>query len=779
MGRQFSATAIGFIASVIFIQLAAIAGAQTLSSWKGGQGNWSDGTHWTPTGVPNSSFADVSIGPGLSPPFVSLDGAFTVGRLTIEAVGSGSSQPLVINAGATLTIAAGSFAGSGQLNLSGYLDCNAPAGMPPVAIQISGNVTVSNPPGRSGIISLVNRTISGLTSGSSLTLGAGPFDGNSQEIQGAGNIGTGSLQITNNGFITANIGNVPLIIQPATGTTMINNRWLTAQGATLQLAGGGGTFTNNDDFQVNGMDSSPATLTVAPGALTNFSGTTLTGGSYDLFSPTAVGKATLSFGGGSIVTNAGFIWMRGPGCVFNELNALADNRGGLFLSEVGDANYLPPQSPGRDFTTLGPLTNSGALSVFRSTMTITGAFTQTATGELLGDGTYVGNSFALAGRIFPGNTGSTPLYINGSYTNFNTTGTLILQGNVAVDSAAQFYFDLGTDRDHIKVVGDLVLGGTLNVNASNFQPDGFGAGTYDLIEYSGKLTYQGLDIGQVPAGFTYKIDTTSQPGHILQIVTPAPARAQLLNIATRLRVQGGDKVLIGGFIITGTAPKKVIIRAIGPSLAQFFNEVLPNPVLELFKDSTSIATNDDWKENEAEVRATGFQPNDALESAIVRTLQPGNYTAIVRGNGSAAGIGLVEVYDLDQAANSKLANIASRGFVDTGNNVMIAGLIIGPAGGGSTRIVVRANGPSLTTFGIAGALQNPTLDLVNSNGVILRSNDDWPDSQESELEDLALQPNDDRESALIVGLVPGNYTAIVRGAGGTTGVALVEVYNVQ
>jgi len=778
MRRQFSATAIGLMASVIFIHLVATAPGQTISSWKGGSGNWSGNTHWTSGIVPNSSAADVIIGPGSSAPFVSLDGAFTVGRLTIDPMQNFSSQPLTIGVGASLTIAAGSFQGSGQLNLSGAITSNGASGVPAVALQISGNVTVSTSSGHSGIITLTNRAISGLIPGSSLTLGEGPFVGGGEEIEGGGNIGNGSLRITNNGFITANIGNVPLIIQPASGTTMINNRWMTAQGARLELAGGG-TFTNNDIFNVNGMDASPATLAVAPGALTNFSGTTLTGGSYDLFSPTAVGKATLSFGGGSIVTNAGFIWMRGPGCVFNELNALADNRGGLFISELGTENYQPPRSAGRDFTTVGPLTNSGALSVFRSTMTISGAFTQSARGELLGDGTYVGTSFAIAGSIFPGNTGSTPQYAGGPYGNSTTTGTLTLQGNVTVDAGAQFYFDLGTARDHIKVVGDLVLDGILNVNANDFEPGGFGPGTYDLIEYSGKLTYKGLDIGQVPAGYTYKIDTTSQPGHILQVVTPAPARAQLLNISTRLRVQGGEKVLIGGFILSGTDPKKVIIRAIGPSLAEYFNDVLANPTLELFKGSNSIASNDDWQENEAEVRATGFQPGNPLESAIVRTLQPGSYSAIVRGNGSTPGIGLVEVYDLDQAANSKLANIASRGFVDTGNNVMIAGLVIGPAGGGSTRILVRAIGPSLTNFGINGALQNPTLDLVNSNGVILRSNDNWPDSQESELERLALQPSDERESALIVGLIPGNYTAIVRGVGGTTGVGLVEIYNVD
>jgi hypothetical protein len=139
---------------------------------------------------------------------------------------------------------------------------------------------------------------------------------------------------------------------------------------------------------------------------------------------------------------------------------------------------------------------------------------------------------------------------------------------------------------------------------------------------------------------------------------------------------------------------------------------------------------------------------------------------------------VVEVYDLDQNANSTLANIASRGFVDTGDNVMIGGLIVGPAGGASVRVVVRAVGPSLANFGINGALQDPTVDLVNSNGVVLRANDDWKDSQQTAIEDANLEPGDPREAALVETLTPGNYTAIVRGAGNTTGVGLVEVYNV-
>jgi CSLREA domain-containing protein len=255
--------------------------------------------------------------------------------------------------------------------------------------------------------------------------------------------------------------------------------------------------------------------------------------------------------------------------------------------------------------------------------------------------------------------------------------------------------------------------------------------------------------------------------------------SQLLNISTRLRVLNGENVLIGGFIITGTDAKKVIIRGIGPSLAQFFNGVLVDPTLELFQGNTLLDSNDNWIDRRAEIEATGIPPANDLESAIVRTLAPGAYTAIVRGKNDSIGIGLVEAYDLDQAANSKLANISTRGFVDSGDNVMIGGFIIGNNGGGGATVVVRAIGPALGNFGIAGALQDPTLNLVNAQGVVLRSNNNWRDSQQSEIEAVGLQPGDDRECAVVQTLAPGNYTAIVRGNGNTTGVGLVEVYNVE
>lgn len=267
--------------------------------------------------------------------------------------------------------------------------------------------------------------------------------------------------------------------------------------------------------------------------------------------------------------------------------------------------------------------------------------------------------------------------------------------------------------------------------------------------------------------------------------TPAPPKtpAQLQNISTRARVLNGDNVLIGGFIITGTDPKKVIVRALGPSITANGAPLpgrLANPILELHAGNT-VVTNDDWKsDQQTEILGTGLAPSSDLESAIVRTLSPGQYTAIVRGVGGGTGIALVEVYDLSQTSASLLANISSRGFVDINDNVMIGGFTIGPVDRGNPRLVVRALGPSLTNSGVATPLQNPTLELHDGSGTLISSNDDWPtDPNSSFVVANGLAPADTRESAIFTTLTPGQYTAIVRGVGNTTGIGLVEVYNLQ
>jgi len=261
------------------------------------------------------------------------------------------------------------------------------------------------------------------------------------------------------------------------------------------------------------------------------------------------------------------------------------------------------------------------------------------------------------------------------------------------------------------------------------------------------------------------------------------APRQLLNISTRLKVLTNDNVLIGGFIITGTNPKKVILRAIGPSLADANPPVagaLADTVLELHEPDRTVITNDNWKDTQKdEIIATTIPPTDDLESAIVETLDPGAYTAVVRGNNGATGIGLVEAYDLDQTADSELANISTRGFVDAGDNVMIGGFIVGGEGGRNVSVIVRAIGPSLAKANppVPGALADPTLELHDSNGTTLTSNDNWRDTQEAEIIASTVPPTDDLESAIVMTLAPGAYTAVVSGKNNTTGVALVEAYN--
>ncbi|PYV63953.1 MAG: hypothetical protein DMG97_36410, partial [Acidobacteria bacterium] len=158
---------------------------------------------------------------------------------------------------------------------------------------------------------------------------------------------------------------------------------------------------------------------------------------------------------------------------------------------------------------------------------------------------------------------------------------------------------------------------------------------------------------------------------------------------------------------------------------------------------------------------------------IISTLQPGNYTAIIRGVNNTTGVALVEVYDLDTTASANLVNISTRGFVETGDNVMIGGLII--LGSTPEKVIIRAIGPELTAYGVPGALQDPTLELHDGQGNLIAFDDNWKDSQQTEIAATGLFPADDRESAIVATLPPGNYTAIVHGVNGTSGVALVEV----
>jgi hypothetical protein len=250
-----------------------------------------------------------------------------------------------------------------------------------------------------------------------------------------------------------------------------------------------------------------------------------------------------------------------------------------------------------------------------------------------------------------------------------------------------------------------------------------------------------------------------------------------------MRVQTGDNVGIGGFIITGSVPKHVLLRAIGPSLTQFgIVDVLADTVLELHGPAGFVTIiNDNWRDTQPlAIQATGIPPTNDLESAIVATLDPGAYTAIVQGKNSTSGVALVEVYDLNQGVASKLANLSTRAFVSTGDNIVIAGFLLSN-NAGEDRIVVRGIGPSLAPglFPPSAVLADPTLQLRDGNGALLIADNDWQDdaAQAAEISAAGLAPTNSRESAIAATLPPGLYTALLAGLNNGTGIGVVEVYD--
>jgi hypothetical protein len=717
--------------------------------------------------------------------------------------------------GDTLTIAAGGvIRGAGQLNLGffggtehllnfvnhGLIEAAQPVNALAIGIQndnntnsnltndgtlrannssvlrlrtFGGSATVFN---AGGIITAINngRVRVGpnvtVTGGTLITAGNGVISGD-----GPGGSGGVLKDITNTGSVV--IGDQEAITLAGTftnnGSVTVNSA---GNGATLRfvdgttLAGTGTvTLSNNGSNYLMASNGSEA-LTIAPGATIQGAGNISPGfsGGSNMLRITNQGLVHANISGAALViraeafnntpfTNTGTLRASNGATLFFSGSSTLTNNGGTLDVLTGSTI-----SAGGGITLLqtsGTIDLNGGDMNFPLGVDLNG-------GQLIGNGTFTGSVRNNGGTLGPGHSPG-KIVITGNYTQ-GASGVL----NMEIGGKTP-----GTQYDQLQVSGTATLGGTLNVSLIN----GFRPAVGDVFQLIAPSSFSGAFATVNTTGFTGQVNYSAGSTTITVLTVPDIP----LNIATRVRVNPDPNQLIGGFIITGTEPKKVIIRAIGPSLSSLFPGVLADPTMELFQGTSLLASNDNWKirsdgsSQQAEIEASTIPPTNDLESALVRTLAPGAYTAIVRGKGGVSGIGLVEVYDLDQTAKSKLANIATRGFVDTDNNVMIGGFIIGGNGQASARVVIRAIGPSLAAFGITSALQDPILELKNANGSTLISNDDWKQSQEAEINQTGLAPTDIRESALVTSLPDGNYTALVRGKNNSTGVALVEVYSIS
>jgi hypothetical protein len=730
---------------------------------------------------------------------ISLSGANT--HIIDENGNDGLRDLAVIGQSGNLSVITRSFTTAGDLTINGRIFLEDLASGSSTIFTINGNLTNFDTATHT-----LNDSNIVMNSGSSSTV---TFRFNGADI--VNNAGSLSLTGTNAQILdqSGNDGLRNFAHNLANGTIFFTDHNFSSNGA----------FTNDGTMTVNAQ--SLATVFTINGALTNFDSTTQTlqSGSYSFFgsSSTPAATTTFSFNGADIVHNATFLRIGSGAMIRDELN-----RDGLrdFVDNEATGSF---ELFGLSFTAPSDFTNAGFVAIDNfdpsQLFSVAGghSYIQTNGETDMGDGGTLtaANVFIRGGILHDGGT------INGNVavetgtiapTGFGGGGVADFQGFIVVVPgstatpgpaamtingnlalAANAYFSLvisntaAGEFDTMNVSGTASFGGTLEVALINgFTPQP--GDSFTVLTAGPPITGAFANVAsgsRIPTSDGHgSFIATYSDNHLVLSNFEAHLPDQLLNISTRGEVLIGNSVRIGGFIITGTDAKKVIIRGIGPSLSSFgLANVLADPTLELHDNTgATIATNDNWQDDanqKTQIEASGLKPSNALESAIVATLQPGTYTAILQGKNGGTGIGLVEVYDLDQAANSKLSNISTRGFVDTNDNVMIGGFIIGGSNGGAVRVLVRAMGPSLSDSGVTGALQDPTLELHDGNGTILASNDNWKDSQETEVAATNMAPGNDLESALVATLMPGNYTAIVRGKNNTTGVGLVEVYNLQ
>lgn len=543
-------------------------------------------------------------------------------------------------------------------------------------------------------------------------------------------------------------------------------------------------FADNFNIGLRGK----GTLVIAAGAVVG--GTNMTIGGSDtgrgtvLINPTSgtISRVELlrDLTMGSDFFSNGFLFVNADG-EFNCDNATVGAIPGLAQVFVGMGSGAPGRFKMRDNLTVGD-TGSGVAVV----TLLNGAVVSVGGVCLVGHAGFILGNGTLAA--------ATQTKHNGGYIQPGLSpGLLTIAGDFSQSSDATLLMEAaGTapgQYDVLHITGNAVLAGALQVTFLN----GYLPKTGDVLPFvrvDGAATggFANITFPQLAPGFSAKKEMVNGKFQITALNDAVAPRTSLVNLSTRLQVGTDDKALIGGFILQGSGAKKIMVRAIGPSLgAAGLVGALADPTLELHGPTGAIiATNDNWyttqtsgvitADEAGEIRASTIAPSDPAESAIVVSAGPGAYTAVIRGANNTTGVGLVEVYDLSAPIPARLANISTRGFVQTGENVMIGGFIVGNQ---TTKVILRAIGPSLAGAGVSNALADPILELHNGQGSLILANDNWKDSQRSDIEATTIAPTNDKEAAILTTLPSGAYSAVVRGAGSSTGVGLVEVYALQ
>jgi T5SS/PEP-CTERM-associated repeat protein len=793
-------SAVTLLRGLLFFALTRVASAQTI--WNTPQsGDWFQTANWS-DGIPDSA-TDAQINNGGTP---QIDTATAAANNLTLGFGAGDFGNLIVSGGGSLQVTDGlsvGLAGIGNLTIQdGAIVTDDTAAIGSFPVTSAGTVVVD---------------------------GAGSTWSNNASLS-VGGFGVGSLQIFNGGAVTASDcslagpthigGGIGSVLVDGAGSSLSCTQAISLNGS-IEVQNGGAVVSDsvvvNGGVNLYGAGSTWTTgaVFIAPstyGSLTIRNGAILTSDDLAYISGGPFSGVVMVDGPGSRwdhdfdqvqlyvgfgdlgvldITNGGVVstFAAGIGATsdgqvtVDGANSALNVRTNLYVggADLGDGQSQPPgpqPGPQPGGVALVQISNGGVITSAFTTIfgrgsliddnILTSALTNIFRGgSLSGEGTVTGD-IQNQGSVQPGDPMGA-FTVDGNFLQYSP-GTLVMEIS-GLDADA---------HDFLSITGDATFDGTVEVRfTGGFLP--VQGQVFELIDVSGSvsLPFAHVIFPDLRSGFQFNPQFVNGRYQITALSDGAPA-AGLLNISTRGQVGVDDDVLIAGFIVTGTTDKQVLIRGLGPSLAaNGITDPLADPTLELRDQTGALITfNDNWMDSPQRqaIIDSMLAPSDDREAAILATLAPGSYTAILRGAGGGTGLGIVEVYNLGPDLSSSLANISTRGLVNTGDQVLIGGFIVDDQ---NSIVLLRGLGPSLTSAGVADALANPTLELHNGDGDVIALSNDWQSTDEAIIQNTGLAPQFSEESAILVTLGPGAFTAILRGFDDSSGVGLFEAYNLR